>query len=80
MSVDRVQDGRDSSHRASQIKPGDLVVVNEDFIDELYYEQLRNFTGLVTQYVTHKELPALIEVFWTDGVIEKMYEDELDRV
>ena len=80
MPADRIHDGLDSSYRTYRIKPGDLVVVNKDFIDESYYKQLKDFTGLVTQHIKHDEMPALIEVFWTDGVVEKMYEDELDKV
>ena len=26
------------------------------------------------------EVPALMEVFWSDGVFETMYEDELDKL
>ena len=80
MSVNRIQDGRDSSNRAGQIQPGDLVTVNNYFIDETYYEQLKDFTGLVTRHVMKDEMPPLMEVFWSDGSIEKMYEDELDKV
>ena len=80
MSASRIQDGCDSSYRAGQIQPGDLVTVNNYFIDETYYEQLKDFTGLVTRCVTEDEMPALMEVFWSDGSLEKMYEDELDRI
>jgi hypothetical protein len=80
MSTDRIRDRCDTSDRARRIKVGDLVVVNGEFIDETYYEQLKNFTGIVTDLVSPNMTPDLVEVLWTDGAMEKMYEDELDKV
>lgn len=80
MSTDRIQDGINPSDRTGKIRPGDLVVVNEHFIDETYFETLKNFTGLVTGIASDIEVPALMEVFWSDGVFETMYEDELDKL
>ena len=80
MSASRIQDGHDSNNRTGRISPGDLVVVHGWCIDEIYHEQLKNFTGLVIRYIFNCTDPALVEVLWTDGAFESMYEDELSRL
>lgn len=80
MSIDRIQDGFDSSYRAGRINPGDLVVVNDDFIGEAFYSELKDFPGIVTNVVQEDEVPMLLEVYWCDGAVEVMYEDELEML
>ena len=78
MSADRIRNGTGQSGRTGEISPGDLVVVNEHYIDETFYSALKNFVGIVVRFITEHENPAAIEVFWSDGAMEIMYEDEID--
>ena len=62
-----------------KIQPGDLVVVNKNYIDETFYSALKHFVGIVTRFGSENEVPSLVEVFWPDGAFETMYEDEIDK-
>ena len=60
---------------ASRIQLGDLVGFEESFFQDS--DSLKDYTGLVVKNVMDDVEPALLEVFWSDGTFETLYEDEL---
>ena len=77
MSSSRIQGGSCSSDYAGRIQPGDLVKLEDYFFDDMNREELESFTGIVTRIMSSEEAPALLEIFWTDGSFENLYEDEV---
>ena len=80
MSVNRIQDGDSSSHNSGRIELGDLVRLDDYFFDDTNRQELENFTGIVTRFMNSDEVPPLLEIFWTDGTFENLYEDEVKLI
>ena len=80
MSVNRIQDRDSSNYHSRGVGPGDLVRLDDYYFDDTNRQELENFTGIVTRYMNSDEVPPLLEVFWTDGTFENLYEDELSKL
>ena len=63
------------NNSTSRIQSGDLVGFEESFFQDS--GSLKDYTGIVVKNITDDVEPALLEVFWSDGTFETLYEDEL---